>query len=37
MDWGNLYFSAELGVYRLSGFLLLSVIEDPAWLALIFC
>ena len=27
----------ELWVYRISGFLLINVIDDPAWLALMFC
>ena len=28
---------AELWVYRIGGFLLINVIDDPAWLALMFC
>jgi len=27
----------ELWVYRIGGFLLINVIDDPAWLALMFC
>jgi hypothetical protein len=29
--------SGQFWVYRFSGYLLLNVIEDPVWLALVFC
>lgn len=28
---------AELWLYRIGGYLLLNVVDDPAWLALMFC
>jgi len=28
---------AELWFYRIGGFVLLNVLDDPAWLALMFC
>jgi len=30
-------FSAEYWAYRVGGFVVLNVLDDPAWLALIFC
>lgn len=27
----------ELWVYRIGGYLLINVLDDPAWLALMFC
>ncbi len=34
---GNAATSSELWFYRGGGFLMLNVLEDPAWLALMFC
>ena len=28
---------AEVWIYRLGGFILLNVLDDPAWLAFMFC
>jgi hypothetical protein len=28
---------AEFWIYRIGGYLLINVIDDPAWLALMFC
>jgi len=28
---------AEFWAYRLGGFVILNVLDDPAWLAMIFC
>ena len=28
---------AELWLYRIGGYLLINVMDDPAWLALMFC
>jgi len=33
----GLRFQAQLWVYRIGGYLLINVIDDPAWLALMFC
>ena len=35
--WAEKALTAQFWSYRLSSYLLLNVIEDPAWLALIFC
>ena len=32
-----LWEQAQFWAYRTSSYLLLNVIEDPAWLALVFC
>ena len=33
----GLVASAEYWAYRIGGYLLINVIDDPAWLALMFC
>ena len=35
--WPGLKVHAELWLYRIGGYLLINVIDDPAWLALMFC
>jgi hypothetical protein len=35
--WPELKVQAELWIYRIGGYLLINVIDDPAWLALMFC
>jgi len=37
MELSTMLFTLELWAYRLGGFLVLNVLEDPAWLALAFC
>ena len=37
MKWAELASQLEFWSYRASNYLLLNVVEDPAWLALIFC
>ncbi len=34
--WG-LFAQAEYWAYRVGGYLLINVVDDPAWLALMFC
>lgn len=31
------WFALELWAYRAYGYLMVNVVEDPAWLALVFC
>jgi len=33
----ELFATAQFWAYRLGGFVVLNVLDDPAWLALIFC
>lgn len=35
--WSEAKVRTRLWVYRVGGFLLINVIDDPAWLALMFC
>ncbi len=35
--WPEVKIRTWLWVYRVGGFLLINVIDDPAWLALMFC
>lgn len=37
MNWSDLLFHLEFWGYRLGSYLLLSLADDPAWLALMFC
>ena len=37
MTWQAITWTAELWTYRVGHFLVLNVLDDPAWLALIFC
>lgn len=37
MTWAEVVTSGQSWAYRLGGYLLLNVVEDPAWLALMFC
>ena len=37
MIWTPLLESTEYWFYRAGGFIALHVLDDPAWLALIFC
>ncbi|MDO8329303.1 MAG: hypothetical protein Q7T36_02400 [Fluviicoccus sp.] len=35
--WPGVKIRTQLWVYRVGGYLLINVIDDPAWLALMFC
>jgi len=37
LAWPGLKVHAELWLYRIGGYLLINVMDDPAWLALMFC
>jgi hypothetical protein len=37
MIFDNLLLTAEYWLYRTGSYLLTNVMDDPAWLALIFC
>ena len=37
MSWTELSFLLELWGYRISTYVLLSTIDDPAWMAMMFC
>ena len=37
MTLNDLTTLAEFWVYRAGGFIVLNVLDDPAWLALMFC
>lgn len=37
MSWSELWMALELQAYRVGNYLLLSLADDPAWLALMFC
>lgn len=37
MNWTELIATIELRAYRVGGFVVLNVLDDPAWLALMFC
>ena len=37
MIFDDLLFTAQYWLYRIGSYLLTNVIDDPAWLALIFC
>ena len=37
LTWADKRLTALFWSYRLSSYLLLNLVEDPAWLALIFC
>lgn len=37
MNWTNLFAILEERAYRVGGFVVLNVLDDPAWLALMFC
>jgi hypothetical protein len=37
MDVNDFLSTAQYWAYRLGGYLLTNVIDDPAWLALMFC
>ncbi len=37
MIWADLTLTFELWTYRVGGFEVLHVLDDPAWLALMFC
>jgi hypothetical protein len=36
-SWTEKALTAQFWTYRLGAYLMLNVVEDPAWLALIFC
>jgi hypothetical protein len=35
--WSGAKVRAQLWIYRVGGYLLINVVDDPAWLALMFC
>ena len=37
MTWADCLEIAQLSFYRGGGFMVLNVLDDPAWMALIFC
>jgi hypothetical protein len=37
VTWVEIMASGQFWAYRLGAYLLLNVIDDPAWLALMFC
>ncbi len=37
MNWSEFNFRLEFWAYRIGIYLLLSFMDDPAWLAFIFC
>lgn len=37
MNSSELIFTIELWAYRVGGYVVLNVLDDPAWLALMFC
>ena len=37
MEWTYAIATAQVWAYRLGGFIVLNVLDDPAWLALMFC
>ncbi|MFT3849317.1 MAG: hypothetical protein QM739_11800 [Propionivibrio sp.] len=37
MSFDELMFCAELWMYQISCYAILNLLDDPAWLALIFC
>lgn len=37
MDVTELFAVAQYWTYRLGGYVVLNLLEDPAWLALMFC
>ena len=37
MRWADMTVTVELWAYRFGGFVVQHVLDDPAWLALMFC
>ena len=37
MTWTDSFETLQEWVYRAGGFVVLNVLDDPAWLALMFC
>jgi len=37
VTWADIKISGKFWAYRLSAYLLLNFVDDPAWLALMFC
>ncbi|MEP6970245.1 MAG: hypothetical protein ABJA49_07375, partial [Betaproteobacteria bacterium] len=37
MTIGDTFATVQIWAYRLGGFALLNIMDDPAWLALMFC
>lgn len=37
MDWTEQWARTQAWAYRIAGFLMLTVIDDPAWMAMLFC
>jgi hypothetical protein len=37
MNWNEMIAGAEFWTYRVGGYIVLNVLDEPAWLALMFC
>jgi hypothetical protein len=37
MNWSDLGMGLEIWAYRVGSYLVLTLADDPAWLALMFC
>jgi hypothetical protein len=37
MSWNEFVFQAEVWGYRIGGLLMLGFVDDPAWIAFMFC
>jgi hypothetical protein len=37
MNWSELMASSEFWIYRVGGYVVLNILDEPAWLALMFC
>ena len=37
MNQAELFVTIQLWAYRVGGYVVLNVLDDPAWLALMFC
>jgi hypothetical protein len=37
VSWAEIVAGGQFWTYRIGSYLLLNVVEDPAWLALMFC
>jgi hypothetical protein len=37
MNWTDLTTALQFWIYRVGGYLVLNILDEPAWLALMFC
>jgi hypothetical protein len=37
MDHDELFATVQIWAYRVGGYVVLNILDDPAWLALMFC